>query len=132
MIRTAPLAAAIAALALTPAVMAKDGDDRDAKTTVEGTPVKLVSFDGEQELLQKSSRMRIWRSHLAYKLTVDAEGNVTGCELTEKFRRAYVSRQLCKLLVANHTFEPARDASDQPVEGSYTNRISYVDLRAKY
>ena len=128
MIRIATLTAAMAALVLSPAAMAQD----DVMASDNGTPVKLVSFDGEQELLQKSNRLRIWRSHLAYKLTVDAEGNVTSCELTEKFRRAYVSRQLCKLLVANHTFEPARNASDQPVEGLYANRISYVDLREKY
>lgn len=29
----------------------------------------------------------------------------------------------------SHTFEPARDASDAPVAGSYTNSLSYVDLR---
>lgn len=134
MIRTVSLTAAMAALAFTPAAMAMGAEEAAAAAAADdaGTPVKLVSFDGEQELLKKSSRMRIWRSHLAYRLTVDAEGKVTGCELTEKFRRAYVSRQLCKLLVANHTFEPARDAYDQPVEGSYTNRISYIDLRAKY
>lgn len=102
MTRIVLVAAGLAALSLPPATMAMDGEDVSAVAKEAGTPVKLVSFDGEKELLQQSNRLRIWRSHLAYKLTVDAEGRVTGCELTEKFRRAYVSSQLCKLLVASH------------------------------
>ena len=139
MLRTASLSAAMVSLVLASPAMANDDPKptpaEEVVTAVAAeeaiTPVKLVSFDGELELLQKSSRLRIWRSHIAYELKVDAEGNVTDCELTEKFRRRYVSAQLCKLLSANHTFEPAHDASGKPVEGSFTNRISYMDLRAK-
>ncbi|QUL38940.1 hypothetical protein [Erythrobacter sp. JK5] len=138
MTRIFTLSAAMAALVFTPAAMADNLDKAEAGAAVAkaedsvAIPAKLVSFDGEEELLRKSSRMRIWRSHIAYKLTVDADGNPVGCELTEKFRSAYVSVQLCKLLIANHTFEPARDANDRPVEGVFTNRISYMDLRAKH
>jgi len=128
MIRTTSLTAALAALAMTPAAMADD----TGGTENEGTPVKLVSFDGELELLQKSSRMRVWRSHLAYTLTVDSDGNVTDCELAKPFRQRYVSMELCKLLSESHTFEPARDADDNEVAGTYSNRISYMDLREKY
>lgn len=128
MTRTFTLAAAMTALALSPAASANDV----AEVVAEGTPVKLISFDGEQRLLQSSNRLRIWRSHLSYTLSVDAEGKVTGCELTEPFRRKYISVQLCKLLSASHTFEPARDADNNAVAGSYTNRISYLELREKY
>nr|WP_298927139.1 hypothetical protein [uncultured Erythrobacter sp.] len=92
-------------------------------------PVKLVEFDGEFEVLKTSRRLRVWRSHLAYTIKVDADGKPTGCELTDGFRRTYVKKKLCDVLVKHHTFEPARDESDAPVEGTYTARLSYMDMR---
>lgn len=122
--------AALAALALAPAAMA--GDHVDTAGASLATPAKLVSWDGDFELLKTSRRLRIWRSHLAYKLTVDSEGEVTGCELTESFRMKSVSNSLCEILSEHHTFEPALDASGQPTEGSYSARISYQELRDKF
>lgn len=92
-------------------------------------PVRLVSWDGDFELMKTSRRLRIWRSHLAYSISVDAEGNATSCELTETFRRAYVSQRLCDVLMEFHTFEPAHDAEGMPVEGTYSSRLSYQEMR---
>lgn len=130
MVRFASLTAAAAALAFSPAVLAND--TAEIVPASEATPVKLVEFDGGWEVLKTSSQLRVWRSHLGYKLTVDAEGKPTGCEITEQFRRAYVNKKLCSVLMKSHTFEPARDAADAPVAGSYSNSLSYMDLRAKY
>lgn len=125
--------AAVAALSLAPAALAEDNvDTAHAVETTEATPVKLVSWDGEFELLKTSRRLRIWRSHLAYKLTVDSEGEITDCELTESFRMKSVSIRLCEILTEHHTFEPALDANGQPTEGSYSARISYQELRDKF
>lgn len=137
MTRILTMAAATAALLAAPAALA--GND-NAEGHVEGlelvsaegaTPVRLVSWDGDFELLKTSRRLRIWRSHLAYRMTVDAEGNATGCELTESFRRAYVSERLCDILMAHHTFAPAQDANGTPIEGSYSSRISYMEMRER-
>ncbi len=94
-------------------------------------PVQLVSWDGDFELMKASRRMRIWRSHIAYSLTVDAEGKATDCVLTEPFRMRRVSDRLCEVLMENHTFKPAHDANGQAVEGSYTSRISYQEMQER-
>lgn len=128
--RLALLSAATAALVLSSSAMAENRVD--AVEPVAATPVKLVSWDGEFELLKTSRRLRIWRSHLAYKLTVDSEGTITDCELTERFRLKAVTIRLCEVLTDHHTFEPALDASGEPTEGSYSARISYLELREKF
>ncbi|MDJ0642248.1 MAG: hypothetical protein QNJ15_05485 [Erythrobacter sp.] len=136
MTRILSLSAALAAFVLAPAAMADDADDGElikaaATTEVAATPAKLVSFDGEKEFLKTSTRLRIWRADVGYTLTVSAEGEVTQCELTEKFRRAYINKSLCKVLTSHHEFEPARDASDMPIESQYTSRLVYLDMRNK-
>lgn len=131
MIRPTMLLAAGAALFLTSAAMAKD-DAAVAEPAHSGaTPARLVSWDGDFELLKESRRMRIWRSHIAYRLTVDAQGKVTDCELTETFRMSRINESLCGILSEHHTFEPALDASGTPVEGSYSATMSYADIRAR-
>ncbi len=134
--RILSLSAAVAALTFTPAAMADDADDAAiVKAAVPAsaavTPAKLVSFDGEQEFLKTSTRLRIWRADVGYTLTVAADGTVTKCQLLEKFRRTYVKKRLCQVLVAHHEFEPALDAADMPVESEYTSRLVYLDMRSK-
>lgn len=128
MVRSISSLAAIAALAITPAAMAND----DLTETSLGSgvePVKLVEFDGEWEVLKTASRLRVWRTHLAYTLTVDEHGKATECALDEGFRRAYVNKKLCSVLLKHHTFEPARDATDMPVVSNYSGRLSYQEMR---
>jgi len=98
-------------------------------STMKAAPVQLVSWDGDFEFMKTSRRMRIWRSHIAYRLTVDAEGNPTDCELTETFRMRRVSDRLCDVLMAHHTFEPAQDESGNAVEGDYSSRLSYREMQ---
>lgn len=134
MIRLLSLSAALAALVSTPAVMADDQTDNRTSASsaiTSAAPVRLVEWDGDFELLKTSRRLRIWRSHLAYRMTVDAQGNATGCEITDSFRRSYVSETLCEILMEHHTFEPAHDESGAPVEGAYTARLSYMEMRER-
>lgn len=128
MIRPAMLLAASAAIFLTPAAMARD-DAAVSHAASEARPVQLVSWDGDFELMKESQRMRIWRSHIAYRLTVDAQGKVTDCEMTEAFRMRRINDSLCDILSEHHTFEPALDADGNPVEGSYSATMSYADIR---
>ncbi|BDI60893.1 hypothetical protein MACH05_14530 [Qipengyuania nanhaisediminis] len=139
------MASATAALLLAPAALAGNSGaearaEANAETQAEGyalaaigteTPVRLVSWDGDFELLKTSRRLRIWRSHVAYRMTVDAEGKATTCELTETFRRTYVADRLCNVLMAHHTFAPATDASGKPVEGQYVSQLSYAEMRER-
>ena len=133
---SAMLAAALAVLVATPAVADGQAAPKGAGTVADSpagtaTPVRLVSWDGDFELMKESQRMRIWRSHVAYKLTVDAQGEVTGCELTERFRLRRVSDSLCEILSEHHQFEPALDASGTPVAGEYSASMAYADIRAR-
>ena len=137
MTRFVSLSAAIAALVFAPAAMAQDPMEVETNGGVvaaeESEPGKarLISFDGEQEFLKTSSRLRIWRADVGYTLTVGADGTVTECKLLEKFRRTYVNKRLCQVLVAHHEFEPALDSADMPVESQYTSRLVYMDMREK-
>jgi hypothetical protein len=123
-------AAVLISLACASAVQALD-DAADGAAGSKVKPVRLVSFDGERELLKTSSRLRVWRGELGFVLSVDAAGTPTGCELTEKFRMTYVNDKLCEVLIAHHTFEPALDASGAAVEGSYEGRLNFMEMRDK-
>lgn len=136
MTRSVSFLAAAAALAFTPAVAASnDGVDahvENAAAAIDGpSPVKLVAWNGDFELLKTSRRLRVWRSHLAYRMSVDAEGNATACELTEEFRSNYVNKTLCAVLMDHHEFAPALDESGDAVAGDYTARLSYLDIRER-
>lgn len=127
-LRLAFAAAAATALFASPAVSAQDADAPEADGGA--SPVRLVSFDGEWQFLKTSSRLRIMRSAIDYTLTVDAAGDVTGCTLDREFRRTYINKRLCDVLVRHHTFEPAQDASGTAIPGRYSARLVYADLRA--
>lgn len=141
--RTLTVSAAALALVFAPAAMAKQdevaqqdegesqADNAEMEAAPAGEPVRLISWDGDFELMKTSRRMRVWRSHLAYTLTVDAAGTATGCEFTEAFRMRRVSDSLCEVLMEHHTFEPAHDATGTAVEGSYSARISYRDVQER-
>ena len=131
------MAGIAAALSFTPVALAAEDE---AEGHVEGTqeaavvgatPVQLVSWDGDFEFMKTSRRLRVWRAHIDYRMTVDAEGNATACELTEEFRRAYINKSLCEVLMENHTFAPATDETGAAVEGSYSSRLSYVEIRER-
>ena len=134
MTRIVSLSAALAAFVLAPAALADDAGEAEtikSDGNIGGTPAKLVSFDGEHKFLKTSTRLRVWRPEVGFTIKVSAEGNPTDCELTHKFRRTYVNKTLCEVLMEHHQFEPAHDASGMPTEGSYTARLNYLDLRAK-
>lgn len=135
--RIITMAGIATALTLAPAALASTetvvGHVEGAENAVEmgATPVQLVSWDGDFEFLKTSRRLRIWRAHIDYRMTVDADGNATACELTEAFRRSYVNKTLCEVLMENHVFAPATDETGTAVEGSYSSRLSYVEIRER-
>jgi len=123
-------AAFLFALAAAPAALA-DNEAGDGTARSKVKPARLIAFDGEREFLKASTRLRVWRGEVAYTLEVDAAGMPTDCELAEKFRMTYVNDKLCEVLLKHHTFEPARDASGAPVEGTYEGRLNYLEMREK-
>lgn len=122
--------AVLIALVSAPAAFAND-EPGDGMARSKVKPVRLVSFDGDREFLQTSSRLRVWRPEVAYTLSVDPAGTPTDCQLAERFRMNYVNDKLCEVLLKHHTFEPALDASGTPVEGTYDGRLNYLEMREK-
>jgi hypothetical protein len=92
-------------------------------------PLKLVEFDGGQDVLSTARRQRVIRASLGYTLQVGADGAPTACKLTEGFRRSFTEIELCRELMSHHTFQPARDANGMAVASRYTNRLYYRKLR---
>lgn len=123
-------AAVLIALASAPAAFAND-DAGDGTARSKVKPARLVSFDGERQFLQTSSRLRVWREEVGFTLSVDQAGTPITCELTERFRMNYVNDKLCEVLLKHHTFEPARDASGEAVESTYAGRLNYLEMREK-
>lgn len=93
--------------------------------------VRLVRFDGGQEFLHASSRLRIWRAEVGYRIEVDAAGKATSCTIVEKFRRTYINMKLCEVLLEHHTFAPALNAASEPIAGTYEHSLSFSELRAE-
>ncbi|MEO0461565.1 MAG: hypothetical protein AAF127_00410 [Pseudomonadota bacterium] len=112
--------------------MAETPDASDAGATAGETgptAPTLVEFNGKRQFLKTSSRLRVWRPEVAYKMTVDSEGHAVDCKLENKFRRAYINMKLCEVLMQHHTFKPALDEDNAPVEGVYRSRLIYMDMR---
>jgi hypothetical protein len=104
-------------------------NDGTARSRVK--PARLIEFTGDREFLKESSRLRVWRGEVGYTLEVDAAGTPVDCALTDEFRLNYVNDKLCEVLMKHHSFEPAKDASGAPVEGSYEGRLNFLEIRQK-
>ena len=115
-----------------PAIAQEQGqaqNDGTARSRVK--PARLIEFTGDREFLKESSRLRVWRGEVGYTLEVDAAGTPVDCALTDEFRLNYVNDKLCEVLMKHHSFEPAKDASGAPVEGSYEGRLNFLEIRQK-
>ena len=120
-------ALALAAFASAPGLAGQTADEGSARSKVK--PPQLVEFTGIREFLKESRRLRVWREEVGYTLRVDTAGHPTECELTQEFRRAYVNKKLCEVLLRHHSFEPAIDDSGAAVESTYEGRLSYLEMR---
>ncbi|MEM7689570.1 MAG: hypothetical protein AAF291_11160 [Pseudomonadota bacterium] len=100
-----------------------------AATPGKPTPAKLIAFDGAHDFMKTSRRLRIWRETVQLDMTVDPQGEATECEVVDRFRKTYINKKLCEVAMAHYTFEPARNAQNEAVEGAYRARISYAKLR---
>lgn len=96
---------------------------------IKAKPAKMVAFDGAHDFMKTSRRLRIWREAVDLDMKIDAKGEATECEVVHAFRKSYVNKKLCEVAMAHYTFEPARNAMNEAVEGSYRAHISYADLR---
>lgn len=135
MLRLHSLLVAAIALAWSPqpaAALAQGAADADAVAEDRGPRgVRLVRFDGGQQFLNTSSRLRIWRAEVGYRIAVDAAGKATSCTIVDKFRRTYINLKLCEILLEHHTFAPALNEASEPIAGTYEHSLSFSELRAQ-
>lgn len=103
-----------------------------AAVEVGPSPVRMVEFDGGWHFLKASRRLRVWRPEVEFDMKVDAQGHATQCEVVNRFRKNYVNIKLCEVVMDHYTFEPARNAADQAVEGEYHAVLSYKELREEF
>ncbi|MGV1683976.1 TonB family protein [Sphingopyxis sp. NJF-3] len=62
---------------------------------------------------------------VGFRLTVDADGLPSGCDVTASSGHADLDEKTCQLLMERARFTPARDENGQKVASSYTNRIRW-------
>ncbi|MHA7818061.1 MAG: hypothetical protein ACX930_00260 [Erythrobacter sp.] len=86
---------------------------------------RLIDFDGLQQLGAEASRQRLLSEKIGYTFTVDAQGKATDCKLSRDFRRRAVTIALCRPFLEHATFEPARDAQGNPVEGTFFIEVDF-------
>jgi len=64
--------------------------------------------------------------NVSFVLTVGPDGLPSECKVTGTSGSALLDDTACSLLIKRARFEPARDAQDQPVSATYTNRVRWV------
>lgn len=63
---------------------------------------------------------------LGYSLSIDAEGQVTDCNLSRRFKSRFTADEICKALARNIEFAPARDAQGNATESSYNGALDLL------
>ena len=60
-----------------------------------------------------------------FRVTYNAEGRVTACDVTSSSGHADLDAETCKLIQRRGRFNPAKDRTGNPTGGSYSNRIRW-------
>lgn len=63
---------------------------------------------------------------VAFKLDIDAGGNVSACKIVGSSGSAPLDTMTCALLFIRARFTPARDVTGTAVAGSFSSRITWV------
>ena len=63
---------------------------------------------------------------VAFKLDIDAMGNVAGCRIVDSSGSSALDTMTCALLFIRARFTPARDSVGTAVAGGFSSRITWV------
>ena len=61
-----------------------------------------------------------------FRVTVDQQGNVTSCSITDSSGTASLDETTCKLVKARARFEPSRDSKRRPIRGTWSSRVKWI------
>lgn len=114
--------AGFAPLAANSEIVLPDGGVTQVSSTEPLQPVQLVAFD-YHNFLERSLELGMLSQTLGYSVTVAADGEVTDCTFSRKFRRAFITAQLCKAVAGSAQFAPARDAQGNAVPSTYKGEV---------
>ncbi len=62
----------------------------------------------------------------AFSVIVDKTGRVKECRITSSSGSSLLDETACRLVTQRARFTPAVDAQDNPIDGTYSNRVRWV------
>ena len=60
-----------------------------------------------------------------FRLTIDSEGRVAGCEVTQSSGSQQLDQRTCEILTVRARYRPARDASGAPASGTDSGSVTW-------
>jgi len=61
-----------------------------------------------------------------FTVTVDTQGRVKDCRISASSGSSRLDETTCRLVTQRARFTPATDSKDNPIEGTYSNRVRWV------
>lgn len=71
------------------------------------------------------AQMRDEQGTVGVELKIDKQGRVSRCNIAQSSNSKSLDSATCRILQQRARFTPARDNSGQPVEDTYTQRITW-------
>jgi TonB family protein len=97
----------------------RDPNDKSQAAAPTGHPGLWVTNDDYPERAMREEREGV----AGFRLTIDANGLPTDCEITTSSGHADLDAATCTLVRERSRFTPARDRRGKPIVGTYSNRI---------
>jgi len=105
------------ALALTAAAAPSAPEGRRAEPVA-----SLVSVLSAEDYPDEAVRKRE-QGTVSFRLSVDSDGRVTGCDILASSRSATLDSTTCRLMTERARFHPAADAVGKPTADTYEGRL---------
>ena len=89
--------------------------------TPRGSPSSWATPDDYPTAAIRDERTGVTR----FSVTIDAEGKVSGCQVTGSSGHSDLDALTCKLVTRRARFKPATDGEGNPTTGSFSNAIRW-------
>lgn len=113
---------ALSTLAGAPPALAEAPVSAPGAATPVGSPADWIDSDDYPAIALRFDMA----GTTAFKLTVDAAGKPSRCDIVESSGFDTLDAATCQRMMANAHFSPARDRTGKPMEGTYSNRVRWI------